>query len=407
MNARALKEAFPLLRTKEMGRDIVYLDSAATSQKPDVVIDALAGFYAHDNANIYRGVYELGARATALYEGARETVAAFIGCRPEELVFTRGTTESVNLIAWAWGRANLKEGDEVLTSPSEHHSNLVPWQEACRATGAQLRFVELGPEGEVTVEAVRAALTPQTKLVALAHASNVLGTLAPIGEIAGAVHGMGALLLVDAAQSVPHMPVDVRDLDCDFLAFSGHKMLGPMGIGGLYIREALIEGMPPFHTGGEMIRHVDLEASTFKDAPQRFEAGTPNAAGAVALAAAVRFLSSVGMDEIFAHDCALGALAARRLREIPDVSVYGPEGRRTGVVAFNLDGIHPHDLATALDQHGVCVRAGHHCCQPLMHELGVASTARASFYLYNTEDDVDRLVEGVVAAREFFGRVVR
>jgi len=407
MNALSIKARFPILQETVDGRPLVYLDSAASSQKPDAVVEAMRDYYVHDNANVYRGVYRLAARSTERYEAARARVAAFIGALPEELIFTRGSTESLNLVAWAWARQRLGPGDEILTTVAEHHSNLVPWQEVSRATGAELRFIDLTPEGEITEAAVKAAITPRTRLVAVHHASNVLGTLAPVKAIAAAAHRVGALVIVDGAQSVPHMAVDVKDLDVDFLAFSGHKMLGPMGIGGLYGKTALLREMGPFHTGGEMISHVDPTASTFKEPPQKFEAGTPNVAGAIVLAEAVGFLEEIGMSEIEAHDRALGEMAAERLREIPEVEVYGPRGPRTGVVSFNLEGLHPHDLATSLDSENIAVRAGHHCCQPLMHHLGAPSTARASFYLYNTEEDVDRLVEGVLAAREFFGHVLR
>lgn len=407
MNARALKEAFPLLQELQDGEPLVYLDSAATSQKPRAVLDAIMDHYVHDNANVYRGVYRLAARATDKYETARAKVAAFIGAQTEELIFTRGTTEAINLVAWAWARQTLRPGDEICLTETEHHSNFVPWQEVAKATGAILRFVDLEADGTYTEASLARAITQKCRLVALAHVSNVLGSVNPVKAAARLAHQVGALIVVDAAQSVPHMPVDVKDLDADFLAFSGHKMLGPMGIGGLYGKLEILSAMGPFQTGGEMINRVGLLDSDFKDPAQKFEAGTPNVAGAVALGAAVDFLASVGMEEIAAHDRELGRMAAERLSEMEDVIVYGPKEGRMGVVTFNLKGVHPHDLATALDQDAICIRAGHHCCQPLMRRLETHSTARASFYLYNTEEDVRRLADGLVGAREFFRHVAR
>ena len=396
---------FPLLSTAE-GRTLTYLDSAATAQKPEVVLEALRHFYRYDNANVYRGVYGLAARATAAFEAARETVAAFIGADADEVIFTRGTTDAVNTVAWAWARAALGPGDEILTSEAEHHSNLVPWQEAARAAGARLRFVELAADGSVQTEAVLGALGPRTRLVALAQASNVLGNLPlDVGAVSRAAHRLGAIVLVDGAQSVPHLPVDVHAMEADFVAFSGHKMMGPTGIGVLYGRREMLAAMAPFQFGGEMISHVEAESATFKEAPQKFEGGTPPIAQAIGLARACEYLSGLGMAEVAAHDRRLGELAASQLGEVPGVTVYGPGGARLGVVSFNLEGVHPHDVATALDQQGICVRAGHHCCQPLMRRLGVVATVRASFYAYNSEEDVEKLVASVMSTMEFFHHV--
>lgn len=396
---------FPLLVSSE-GKQLTYLDSAATAQKPEVVLQVLDHYYRYDNANVYRGVYSLAARATAAFEQAREKVARFIKADPDEVIFTRGTTESVNTVAWAWARAELKAGDEILTSEAEHHSNLVPWQETCRATGAQLSFVPLAEDKTVSTDSVLKAITGRTKMVALGQISNVLGNLPlEVAAISEAAHRVGAIVLVDGAQSVPHMPVDVHAMGADFVAFSGHKMMGPTGIGVLYGRRQILAAMAPFHFGGEMISHVDRESATYKDAPQKFEGGTPPIAQAIGLGAACDYLESLDMAQVMAHDRSLGELAASRLRQVPGVTVYGPGEGRMGVVSFNVEGVHPHDVATALDQQGICVRAGHHCCQPLMRQLGVAATVRASFYAYNTEADIDKLASGVMSTMEFFHHV--
>ena len=401
------RQDFPLL-VGPNGAELTYLDSAATAQKPEVVLAALAHYYRYDNANVYRGVYSLAARATAAFEAAREKVARFIHADPDEVVFTRGTTESINMVAWAWARAELKPGDEILTSEAEHHSNLVPWQEAARATGAELRFVPLSEDKTVSVDSVLGAISQRTRIVALAQVSNVLGNLPlEVARISEAAHRVGAVVLIDGAQSVPHLPIDVHAMDADFVAFSGHKMMGPTGIGVLYGKRQILAAMAPFHFGGEMISHVDPEVSTYKDAPQKFEGGTPPIAQAIGLGVACDYLSGLDMAQVMAHDRRLGELAASRLREVPGVHVYGPRGDRMGVVSFNLEGVHAHDVATALDQQGICVRAGHHCCQPLMRQLGVAATARASFYAYNTEQDVDKLTAGVLSTMEFFHHVAR
>ena len=406
MNPAALRSEFPLLRRDENGKRLCYVDSAATSQKPQVVLDAVRRYYVEDNANVHRGVYDLAARATQAYEDARAEVAGLVHAEPEEIVFTRGTTESLNLLALSYGEKVLGPGTNVVTSPAEHHSNLLPWQQVALRRGAELRYVELDEAGEVTPDAVAAVVDGGTRVVALAHVSNVMGTVTDIGAIAAIAHRAGAILAVDGAQSVPHMPIDVRQLDIDFLAFSGHKMCAPTGIGALYGRRELLADMPPVYFGGEMIEEVTLTSATFRDAPWRFEGGTPNIAGAVGMGAAARFLQEVGLAEIHRHDTELANAAADGLRLIEGVTVYGPAGHReSGVVTFNIGGVHAHDVATALDQYGVCVRAGHHCCQPLMRRLGAASTARASFYLYNDAEDVRQLLAAVQATKEFFRRV--
>ena len=398
---------FPILaKPTSRGKRLVYLDSAATSQKPQAVIDALVHYYTTDNANIHRGVYELAERATEAFERAREKVARFVNAaEPAEIIWTRNTTESINLVSWSWGLTNLKPGDAILVSQLEHHSNLVPWQLLAAKTGAELRFIEVDKDGRHKLDDLDAKLQG-TKLVALSHVSNSLGTIAPLDAIIPRAHAAGALVLVDAAQSVPHMPVDVQAMGVDFLAASGHKMLGPTGIGFLYGRRALLEAMPPFLTGGDMIRQVAYESTTFNELPWKFEAGTSNVADAVALGAAVDYLQSVGMVWVRAHERALTGYALERLRALEPrgLAVYGPrDEERAGVISFNLGDVHAHDLASILDTDGICVRAGHHCTMPLMRKMGWPATARASFYLYNTERDVDALVEGLDKAARIFG----
>jgi len=406
MNPTALRAEFPLLRRRPGGQRLCYVDSAATSQKPLCVLDAVRRYYEEDNANVYRGVYALAARATEEFENARAAVAGLIGAEPDEVVFTRGTTEGLNLVAASYGERVLRPGTNVVTSPAEHHSNLLPWQQVALRRGAELRYVELDADGRVTPDAVAAVLDEDTRVVALAHVSNVLGTVTDVDRIAELVHARGGVLAVDGAQSVPHRPVDVKALGADFLAFSGHKMCGPTGIGALYGRRELLRQMPPVYYGGEMIEEVTLTGATWKEPPLRFEGGTPNIAGAVGMGAAARFLQDVGLEEIRRHGSELASAAADGLRGIEGVTVYGPKGHRdSAVVTFNIDGVHAHDVATALDTHGVCVRAGHHCCQPLMRHLGAVSTARASFYLYNDVEDVRQLLAAVRDAREFFRRV--
>lgn len=400
-----IRRDFPILQQVVHGaRPLVYLDSAATSQKPRAVIDALANYYLHDNANVHRGIYQLAERATAGYEAARARTAELIDAPdPNTIVFTKNASESINLVAYAWGRANLQPGDVIVASPIEHHSNLIPWQELARTTGAELRYFAMNEDGSFDEAQLARVIEGRTKFVAVTHASNVLGTLAPLERIIAAARAVGAKVLVDAAQSVPHQVVSVRALDCDFLAFSGHKMLGPTGIGVLYGKAELLEAMPPFLFGGEMISRVTLERADWKEAPYKFEAGTPNIAGAIGLGAAVDYLQAIGLDRIHAYEERLVAYARAQL-EAQGVQVYGPK-RRAGLLSFNVAGVHPHDLATLLDREGVAIRAGHHCAQPVMQWLDVPATARASFYLYNTPAEVDALVAALIKAKEFFAHV--
>ncbi len=405
MDIQAIREQFPILDQEVNGYPLVYLDSSATSQKPISVIETVNKYYKENNANVHRGVHTLGTRATDQYEGARETVRDFINAKSTaEIIFTRGTTTSLNMVASSYGRANLQAGDEIIITPMEHHSNIIPWQQAAKATGATLKYLPMLENGTIALEDVKEAITSQTKIVAIAHVSNVLGTINPIKEIAEIVHKQNAILVVDGAQGVPHMEVDVQDMDCDFYAFSGHKMCGPTGIGVLYGKRELLENMEPAEFGGEMIDFVNLYDSTWKELPWKFEAGTPIIAGAIGLAAAVDFLKTVGQDNILKHEQRLAKYAMEQLRTIDGISIYGPE-ERAALVTFNLDGVHPHDTATVLDAAGIAVRAGHHCAQPLMKWLDVTATARASFYLYNMEEDIDRLVAGLLKAKEYFGDV--
>jgi cysteine desulfurase/selenocysteine lyase len=392
---------FPLLAASA---DLHYLDSAATSQKPRAVLDAMMAYYCTDNANPHRGAYALSARATERYHEARVRVARFVGVSDiNRLIFTRGTTESLNLVASAWGRANLAAGDEIVVTGMEHHANFVPWQQIAIERGARLRIARLTADGRVDVEDFRSLVNARTKLVAFSHVSNALGSINPVTELSAIARRVGAVVVIDGAQAAPHLPLVIDEIDADFYAFSGHKMLGPMGCGVLVGRRSLLETMPPYQTGGDMIEFVSDERSTWNVLPHKFEAGTPNVADAVGLAAACDYLDSVGMDSVRAHERALTALATERLLEIPDVTVYGPPpGERSGVVSFTVGEIHPHDLATILDEQGVCIRAGHHCAQPLMRRLNLTATARASFYVYNTEADVEALVAGVLHACEVF-----
>lgn len=410
MDARVLRKDFPIFDEVVNGHPLVYLDSAATSQKPNQVLDIVQSYYRRENSNVHRGVHTLGTRATEAYEGAREKVARFIHApSPQQVVFTRGTTESINMIAYGYARLRLKKGDEIVLPPSEHHSNLIPWQQVAKATGASLKYLPLQDDGTIRLEDVESTVTNATKIVAIAHVSNVLATIHPISEIAEIAHRHGALIVVDGAQSVPHLPIDVEQLGCDFLAFSGHKMCGPTGIGVLYGKRELLDEMEPTYFGGEMIDLVELHESTWKETPWKFEGGTPIIAGAVGLGAAVDYLGDIGMDHIREHDEHLAQLAMERLSAIDGVELYGPAPNvvRGGLVTFNLKGVHPHDVATVLDSQGVAVRAGHHCAQPLMRMLKVAATARASFYLYNTEEDVEALVFALEQAKEFFGYAIR
>ncbi|GBG11391.1 cysteine desulfurase [Paenibacillus agaridevorans] len=407
MNINAVREQFPILHQEVNGHPLVYLDSAASSQKPRSVIDAMKRYYELDNANVHRGVHTLGSRATDAYEGARAKVAAFLNAEtPEQIIFTRGTTTALNLVATGYARAVCKEGDEIVITPMEHHSNLIPWQQAAKATGATLKYIPLQPDGTILLQDAEEVITPNTKVVAMTYVSNVLGVVNPIKEVAEIAHRNGAIMVVDGAQSTPHKKVDVQELGADFYAFSGHKMCGPTGIGALYGKKSMLNNMEPIEYGGEMIDFVDLYESTWKEIPYRFEGGTPIIAGAVGLGAAIDFLESVGMDEIDRHERKLAAYAYDKLSEIDGIEIYGPKSGRVGLITFNLDDVHPHDVATVLDAKGIAIRAGHHCCQPLMRWLNVSATARASFYLYNTEEDIDALVRGLIETKEFFGHAI-
>jgi cysteine desulfurase/selenocysteine lyase len=400
-----LRREFPILRQQVNGKPLAFLDSAASSQKPRRVIACLEEYYERYNANVHRGVYRLSEEATFAYERARGKIARFVGASsPKEIVFTRNTTEAINLVARAWGDANMRAGDRILLSVMEHHSNLVPWQQLAQRTGAQLDFLRIDGEGRLVLEDLDTLLTDRTKIVAITHQSNVLGTINPVREIAARAHDAGALVLVDGAQSVPHMPVDVRQLDIDFLAFSGHKLCGPTGIGALWGRRSLLEGMPPFMSGGSMIKTVTLYETTYADIPARFEAGTPAIGETIALGEAVDFLSGLGMDKVYTHEQHLLRYALERLAKVEGLRIYGPQTpeMRGAAVSFTLDGVHPHDIASILDGEGVAVRAGHHCCQPLHALLDIPATTRASFYLYNIPEEVDRLVAGLEKACKLF-----
>jgi cysteine desulfurase/selenocysteine lyase len=399
----AIREDFPILREQAHGHPLIYFDSAATSQKPHAVIDTLRQFYEHENANVHRGLHTLSSRATEAYEKSRRRVTEYISAASaDEIVFTRGTTESINLVAQAWGGKFIREGDVILLTVMEHHSNLVPWQLLAERTRAQLRFVPVRDDGTLALDQLHSLLTPEVKLFAFTHISNSLGTINPVAELCEKAHAVGAVTLVDAAQSAGHLPINVQELGCDFLAFSGHKMCGPTGIGALYGRAELLDSMPPWHGGGEMIVSVRLEKSMFKKAPHRFEAGTPNIAGAIGLAAAIDYLEQIGRPAIFEHDTHLARYAAERLTELPGMRILGPTEERGALVGFVMDAAHPHDLTTFADQYGLALRGGHHCNQPLMRRFGVSGTTRASFYFYNTTHEIDRMIEILHAAVRFF-----
>jgi cysteine desulfurase/selenocysteine lyase len=399
----AIREEFPILREHAHGHPLIYFDNAATTQKPRAVIDALRHYYEHDNANVHRGLHELSARATEAYERSRQRVAQYLGAASaDELVFTRGTTESINLVAYAWGGKFVHAGDVILLTEMEHHSNLVPWQLLAARTGARLRFVPVNEDGTLALEQLDSLLTSEVKLFAFTHVSNSLGTINPVADLCQRARAVGARTLVDAAQSVGHLPVNVQELGCDFLAFSGHKMCGPTGIGALYGRAEILDSMPPWHGGGEMIVSVTLEKSTFKKPPYRFEAGTPNIAGAIGLAAAIDYIERIGRPAIFEHDARLAAYAMEHLAELPGMRILGPSGRRGAIVGFVMDAAHPHDLTTFADQRGLALRGGHHCNQPLMRKFGLPGTTRASFYFYNTTAEIDRMIDILRDAARFF-----
>ncbi|AIS60729.1 cysteine desulfurase [Listeria ivanovii] len=406
IDIQKIRADFPILAQEINEKPLAYLDNAATSQKPKQVIRALTHYYEFDNANVHRGVHTLAARATDAFESARAKVAKFIHAREvAEIIFTRGTTSAINLVVDSYGNTNIEAGDEIVISYLEHHSNLIPWQQLAKRKGAVLKYIELEEDGTISIEQAEKTITEKTKIVALAHVSNVLGTITPIKEIAALAHKVGAVILVDGAQAVPHMEVNVVDLDADFYAFSGHKMMAPTGIGVLYGKRELLEKMEPTEFGGEMIDFVELYDSTWKELPWKFEAGTPIIGGAIALGAAIDYLAAIGIDTIHTYEQELVSYAIEQMSMLEGITIYGPTdaSKRCGLVTFNIEGAHPHDVATILDEGGVAIRAGHHCAQPLMKWLDVSSTARASFYIYNTKEEIDALIEGLKLTKEYFG----
>jgi cysteine desulfurase/selenocysteine lyase len=403
LDVAGLRAQFPILARAQRGKRLVYLDSAATAQKPQAVIDAVSRFYEESYASIHRGVYELSAGATLLYEGAREKVRSFLGAREaREIVFVRNATEAINLVAWSWGQRNVGAGDEVVVTAMEHHANLVPWQMLCEQQGARLRVLPIRDDGTLELDALPALLSARTRLVAVSHVSNVLGTINPVREISALAHARGVPVLVDGAQAAPRIPVNVLELGCDFYAVSGHKLYGPSGIGALYARAELLESMPPWQGGGSMIESVSFDKTTFAGIPTRFEAGSPNAEGAIGLGAALDWLDTIGMQHVAEHERELLEYGTRLLDAIPGVRIYGRAQAKTGVLAFGIAGVHPHDVGTVLDGEGVAVRAGHHCAQPLMERYGVAALARASLGIYNDREDLDRLAQAVRKTIELF-----
>ena len=399
----AIREDFPILREHAHGYPLIYFDNAATSQKPRSVLDVLRHYYEHQNANVHRGLHELSSRATEAYEKSRQRVANYLGAASaDEIVFTRGTTEGINLVAQAWGQKFLRAGDVILLTEMEHHSNLVPWQLLAERLGLRLRFVPVRDDGTLALDQLPSLLTPEVKLFAFTHVSNSLGTINPVAELCEQARVIGAVTVVDAAQSAGHMPIDVQKWGCDFVAFSGHKMCGPTGIGALYGRAEILDSMPPYHGGGEMIVSVTLEKSAFKKAPHRFEAGTPNIAGAIGLAAAIDYIEQIGRAAIFEHDAHLASYAIERLAELPGMRILGPTSSRGALVGFVMEAAHPHDLTTFADQYGLALRGGHHCNQPLMRRFGLPGTTRASFYFYNTTEEIDRMTEILRDAVRFF-----
>ena len=404
LDPEIIRKDFPIFQ-QTVSKPIVYLDSAATSQRPSRVIDAEMEYYQRYNSNVHRGVYQISVEATEAYEGAREKVARFINAgNPKEIIFVRSTTEAINLISQTWGRANIQTGDNVLLTEMEHHSNIVPWMMLCKEKGASLRYLEVDDDGFLNLDQLDSSLDHHSKLLAFTHASNVLGTINPAKEMIRRAHDMGALVALDSAQTTPHMATDVRDLDCDFMAFSGHKMLGPTGIGILYAREEILDRMEPFLYGGDMIKEVHKDSARWNDLPWKFEAGTPNIAGAIGLGAAIDYINGLGIDQIREHERAITSRALDLVQSISQVTVYGPKDpdKRAGLISFNINGVHAHDAASILDTRGVCIRAGHHCAQPLMERLGVAATTRASFYVYNNNEDIDTLIQGIEAVKGVF-----
>ncbi len=403
IDVERVREDFPILQEVVHGKPLVYLDNAATSQKPLAVLEAMEHFYRHECSNVHRGVHLLSERATRAYEGARMKVREFIGAAEDrEIVFVRGTTEALNLVAWSYGRANVGRGDEVLITTMEHHSNIVPWQMLCEEKGARLRVAPINDAGELLMDEFEKLLSPQTKVVSVAHVSNALGTVNPVKEIARLARRAGAAVVVDGAQAAPHLRLNVRELDCDFYALSGHKLFGPTGIGVLYGKAGLLEVMPPYQGGGDMISSVTFERTTYNVIPFKFEAGTPYIAGAIGLGAAIDYLEKLGLENVAQYEHDLLNYATERIARVPGVRLIGTAREKAGVISFEMEGIHPHDVGTVLDREGVAIRTGHHCAQPVMQRFGVAATARASFSFYNTREDVDRLVQGLEKAREFF-----
>ena len=405
LNPSAIKSDFPILNRKINGHPLVYLDNAATTQKPKQVIESIVRYYETYNANIHRSVHTLGQEATDLYEESRKTIAQFINSpSTDNLIFVRNATEGLNLVAQCWARAYLHASDEILVSQMEHHSNLVPWQQIAKVTGCNLKFIPVTQEGTLDLSEIDQLITPKTRLISLAHMSNVLGTINPVKYITKLGRKVGSLVCIDGAQSVPHIETDVQDLDCDFLVFSGHKMLGPTGIGVIYIKSQILESMEPFLFGGEMVNKVSYEDATWNDLPMKFEAGTPNIADAIGLGEAVKYLSKIGMKTIRDHEIALTKYALDAFKELEEIEIYGPKDTsvRGGIITFNSSDVHPHDIGTALDQLGIAIRAGHHCAMPLTRKLGLTATARASFYIYNTEEDIDRLVSGIKNTLDYF-----
>lgn len=400
-----IRREFPTLEQSVNGRPLVYLDNAATSQKPRVVLDALRAYYENDNSNVHRGIHELSRRATVAYEESRAKVAGWVGAaEPSEIIWTRGTTEAINLVSTAWGLDNVGEGDEILISVLEHHSNIIPWQLLARRTGAVIKYIELDEQGRWILDELPRLLTDRTKVVAISHVSNALGTVNPVKRVAAAAHEVGALVLVDGAQGAVHMKVDVQELGVDCYAFSGHKMCGPTGIGALWARRDLLDSMEPYQGGGEMIHFVGRDESSWATVPHKFEAGTPNIAGAIGMGTAIDFLSGVGMDAIAKHEHALLGYALERMSAVDGIRIYGPQSpdEHSALISFTLGDAHPHDISTILDSEGIAVRAGHHCAQLAMQHFGISATARASIYLYNTESDIDRLIEGLGQVQSIF-----
>jgi cysteine desulfurase / selenocysteine lyase len=403
LDVSSLRRDFPILSEKVNGNPLVYLDNAATSQKPTAVLDSLESYYRHDNSNIHRGVHTLSERATKAYEAARGKVKDFLNARSlEEVIFVRGTTEAINLVAHSYGAKFLKAGDEILLSAMEHHSNIVPWQMIAEHTGAKIRVIPMDDHGELMLEEFKKLLSPRTKILALVHVSNALGTINPVAEMTRMAHDVGAVVLLDGAQAVPHIAVDVQALGCDFYAFSSHKIYGPTGVGVLWGRKELLEHMPPYQGGGDMIRHVTFGRTIYNALPYKFEAGTPHIAGGIALGAALDYVSLVGLDAIAAHEADLLAYATQAVSEVPGVRLIGTAKAKAGVLSFMLEGIHPHDIGTILDHSGIAIRTGHHCAQPVMDRFGVPATARASFALYNTREEIDALVKGLYKVIEVF-----